>query len=359
MRDFLLSPPAYLGGGMDRDVVLVTGVRYSRTVDGYLFPWKLPIDEAIELRGRILDALKELRGVSLASCLLDEVDRDIMVALGERSLVENDGASGLAGAFAFAHDGQETYNLHEVDHLRIARWVPGSGLRSAFDELRLMETGLDTVLGFAFSTRFGFLTSRLQDAGSGLLLSAQVFLPGILQSGLIERVARGLLESGIEPHLSTGPAPSMSPEAFVWLSLHAHPGDDEDVLVDRFENALRTLAGGERRTRERLFARDRVSLEDTTFRAAAILRVARRLELGECSRLLSAVRVGVSWGLLDAGCSSTGSDPYTWLDTLRLFAHPGHLRLRAAAKGGLPDGQDLNEFRATLVRDTFPHYLID
>ena len=358
MRDFLLSAPTCAGGGMDRDVVLVTGAQYARNVDGYPFPWRLPTDEAIGLRDRILKTLKDLRGASLGTCLLDAVDRDILLALTERGLVENDAVSGLAGAFAFAHGGQETYNLHEADHLRLAHWVSGSGVRSVFDGLRLIEIGLDAVLGFASSPRYGFLTSRLEEAGSGLLLSAQVFLPGILQSGFIDRVARGLLESGIEPHLNAGPASSTSPDALVGLSLHAKVGDDEDVLVERFENALRTLAGGERRTRERLLVKERISLEDRTFRAVAVLRVARRLEFVECLHLLSAVRAGLAWGLLADGSSSTGGDLYAWLDTLRLFTHPAHIRLRAAARGEPPSSQDINELRAALVHESIPHYLI-
>jgi len=358
VRDFLLSPPACLGGGLDRDVVLSTGVRYSRNVDGFLFPWRMPKDEAIELRGRIMSVLNGFRGPSFDASLIDELERDELIALIERGLVENDSASSRIGAFAFAHGGQETYNLHELDHLRLTRWVSGSGLRSAFDELRLIETGLDAVLGFASSSRYGFLTSRPEDAGPGLLLSAQVFLPGILQSGLLDRVARGLLESGIEPRLGTGPASSMSPEAFVGLSLQAHPGDDEDVLVDRFESALNALMGGERRTRERLFARERVLLEDRSFRAAAILRVARQLEFGECAHLLSDVRAGVVWGLLEDGSGSPGKDPYAWLDALRIFTLPGHVRLRDSEKDATSVSPDVNMLRATLVRETFPHYLI-
>lgn len=361
MRELLLSPPAKFGAALDRDVFVYTKAAYARNLDGPVFPRKATPPEAEETRARILDALGEGFSVSL----MEDADGARTEALIERGLMDGAEADEPSGPFfracALSSDGVESCFVNGTDHLRLS--VRGSGLSvdEVFRRLREREVDLDRRLNFAASLQYGYLSSRPEDCGSGLSLSASAFLPGILAAGVFDRVVRDLLASGVEPRVIAEEKPegegdpysgAAARSPFIELRARAPLGTDESAFIGGFASAMRSLSEGERKTRLRVLARERVRLEDAAFRAAAVLRSARLLSFPEALRLFAALRSGIVFGV--APPSDPAADPYDAVDALITLAAPGHIRLRAKEKSA--SGYD--ETRADLVRGLLPHYLI-
>lgn len=373
LRDFLLSPPTRLAGGSDRDVFLSVKARYVRNLADRNFPWRSSRQEAEEARERILAAL-EVDGAIIRR--LEDLEMSESPALEERGLVapaETDEAGGIS-AVALEDAGALSFLINGINHIKISSWSAGADVETAFARARDTEIELDRRLSFAASIEHGYLCPRPDDCGSGLRLSALAFIPGISIAGVFERVSRDLLASGIEPRVRTAECVDASgadegaeeagkegaKSLFVELSARGPLGVDEENFVDRFKNAMRSLAEGERKTRERVRAREGRRIEDEAYRAAAVLGAARLISQEECVALLGRLRTGLAFGLFPRGNEIASPDPYAIVDALRVLSAPGHIALFAAEReyASPVRAEDLNSdfVRAELVRNRLPRY---
>jgi protein arginine kinase len=363
VTDFLLAPPRWLSGGADRDVVVSVRARFVRNLEGEAFPWRAARDEVSAARDRIVQALSDAAGdAPVLLCDLEDCDALEGAALGERGLLGGTDGDQSGRAVAVLADGRETFAVNGIDHLRIVAWGAGSDLSRVFERARERELALDERLSFSFSPDFGYLASRPEDSGAALRLSALVFLPGIVAAGVFDRVSRSLLASGVEPRIrrleGDGP-PGLSASSFVELSARTPLGCSEEEAVQRFETVLRGVVDGERRTRAHVLERERAAIEDRTLRAAAVLRVARRLSSDELPRLLERLREGLVYGTVaPAKGASPTADPYEAVDAVRILSSPAHSRLYVRSRQ-LPSAADIDEARSALVREALPHYHID
>lgn len=361
MTEFLLAPPRWLCGGSDRDVVVSVRARFVRNLEGEAFPWRAAREEVSAARDRIVRALSETAGDAPVLFLnLEDCDALEVAALGERGLLGGADGDQSCRAAAILADGRETFAVNGIDHLRIAAWGAGSDLTRVFARARERELALDDRLSFSFSPDFGYLASRPEDSGTALRLSALVFLPGIFAAGVFDRVSRSLLASGVEPRIRRLEGdPGLSSSSFVELSARTPLGCPEEEAVQRFETVLRGVVDGERRTRSHVLERERALIEDRTLRAAAVLRVARRLGSDELPRLLERLREGLVYGIVSPPTDAPSSaDLYEAVDAVRILSSPAHSRLYVRSRQ-LPSAADIDEARSALVRDALPHYHID
>lgn len=362
MLDERLLLPAPLSGGQNRDVVLSCTATLGRNLEDALFPNRASITEALETRGRIMSAISTV-APSRIEVLVEELEAADALLLAERGWAESAASNDPGRALAVLDSPSTVLAVNDVDHLRIVCVVSGDDSASALSRARELDVALDAELGWAATVDLGYLSARMEEGGSALNLSALVFIPGIIAAGVLDRVAGGLLSSGIEPRvLSMGrdtDTSEVSAEGqtspYVGLSSQAPRGvAEEDFLAD-FQSALAGLIDGERRTRDRLLAARRIELEDASWRAAAILAGARLLPEGEARRLIADLRAGVSYEVAPAA-SPPQSDPYAALDRARSIIGSGQLRVLARRRGSSPDVRPLDALRAELVREVLPRY---
>lgn len=188
---------------IDPDHLRVVGVqvRLSRNLAALRFPSACGFDERREVERLIAGALAELGGelegsyYPLAgSCSCDErpdgMDSATEAELEERRVLFYEPDSSLAissgicrdwpdarGVFASAEGGFWAW-VNEEDHLRLHIAEEGDDLRGAFGRISLAESALRQALQqaghrFAWSDRFGYLTTGPANLGSAL--SATVF----------------------------------------------------------------------------------------------------------------------------------------------------------------------------------------
>lgn len=363
MSDFFLTPPQWLSGGADRDVVVSVRVRFVRNLEGYTFPWRSPREEVRAARDRMSAAIAESSAAAPVFLKnLEDCDSLEGAALRERGLLGGGDNEFEGRAVAVPPGGLESFVINGVDHLRIVSWGAGSDLDPVFARARERELLLDDLLSFSFSSDFGYLAARPEDCGAALRISALVFLPGILAAGVFDRFSRSLLTSGVEPrlrHLDTEGAGSGTPSPFVELSARAPLGCSEEEAVQRFDTTLRGVIEGERLTRSHVFERERSVIEDRTLRAAAILRASRRLSSDETPRLFARLREGLVYGVVrrPPGEDRPQEDPYQVVDATRLLVSTAHARLYARSRR-IPASADADEVRSALVREALPRYHI-
>jgi protein arginine kinase len=356
-KDPFSSSTAWLNGGEDRDVAVYCRARFGRNLRSHPFPWRASAEELRGLREQVAEAVRNaLPGSALFR--LEELGPLGVAVFAERGWCGPSDELDPCRA-VFLHGSGRVVSVNAVDHVRINRYASGSDLEGAYRSARETEETLDRALDWACTEDLGFLSSRLSDSGSGLRVSALVFIPGILGSSMFDRVSRGLLAKGIEPRLHsrrTEQGSPMEPSPFMELSGHCPLDMEEGQYVRTFRETLGDLIQGERKTRDRMAATQRLSWENRAYRAAALLRASGSLDLEEAETLLIDLRFAVSTGSAPPA-KNKESDPYSSMDRLRYAVLPGNIRF--LAKGAEGDEISIGRMRAELVRAYLPRYHID
>ena len=360
MRQILDQTPAWLsGGGEHADVVLSSRVRLARNIAGFRFVGRADVQERRDVLNLVRKNLTKA-GVACEdiktgdACWLDvsamsEYERD---ALSERQCISRQHAKGHKTQ---ANEGPDpravivqtrgesvSIMVNEEDHLRLRAVRPGLMLREAFDEINSVDDRVESVLEYAFSSRFGYLTACPTNVGTGIRVSVMLHMPALRVLGEIDRVKRAAADMSLALRGFWGEG-SEADGDFYQLSNQTTLGKSEEVLLAELSGTIvPRVIEYERRAREKLMTQRREFTEDLVFRALGVLTHARRIGADEAMGKLSEVRMGVTLGLL-------GGPDVSTVNRLLLMVQQAHLQ---HAVGKALEPGERKSARAALLRQT-------
>lgn len=327
------------GPGPEDDVVLWSSAWVYRDIEGLPFPGS-PRGCASPSRLRTLPVF--LAGGSWRSRSMGSLGAASRRSLAERGIVSRLYAADDEAPL-LSDPGSGSYALlDEGDHIRIRSLRPGLDLISALVSSLVHAESVDASLHLAQRPGIGWICSRLSDCGLGASLSAFVHIPGLVATGMRERLFRALMAEGLVLRGFYSNAEDSSASVYEICSDGEELGGESPAslrgLCERLTRAVAKVVDAERRSREEFQGRGRDELLDAEGRAYGILRNCRLLEAEEAASLLSTLRFAAIRGSL------VGADPRV-LGSRMLALGPGSVSLASAESG-------LNEpsLRASLIK---------
>lgn len=289
----------YVQDGPQNDVILSGRVRLARNLSGFVFPGTIKSDDAERVESLVFDAFNHCKDKEryqmVRMSALDPLGKRI---LAERGIVAAESGNEPWRGIVIRSDGMLSATVNMTDHLKLACFTAGLDLQRAVTEVVSAETELAERLQFSAARDFGYLTTRLADAGSGMKVSALLCLPGLCASGLIERAVRDCLGSGFAIQGYYGQNGDRSLGFLYRLSLTSSSGGNQTSQLARVEQGASHLAELERKTRKELYAQRPTQVEDTVYRAIVTAKYARFLPFAEAVDLLGNIRYGADLGLI-------------------------------------------------------------
>lgn len=360
------------GLGAESDVVVSSRVRLARNLSGYPFltragrPHRQAVLEVCRERLMTAGLAPQMLWVDVHSAPL--LDRTLMV---ERHLISKEHARGGVGGVATAKAGASSpppvdadprgvavslpdeslsVMVNEEDHLRLQVLRSGLELRAAYEEIDRIDDALEgecgggpaagSVLQYAFSPRFGYLTACPTNVGTGIRVSVMLHLPALKLSGDMDKVRRAARDMSLAVRGYYGEGSEAAGE-FFQISNQTTLGRTEPQILDEFENRIiPQVIRYEREARKYLVEKRRRLLEDKIFRALGTLKHARLLTPEEAVSLLSDVRLGIVTGLVNDVSEQD-------VNQLILLTQPAHLQ---RVLGEELDQGARREARADMVR---------
>lgn len=357
----------------------------NRNLADFPFPSCASEDELRAIEARVLDALDKTGHLSHGQYFpMHELSTLDQYLLAERRMAVEDlmFRSGPRGVFVREDQGL-VIMINGLDHISIRRTLSGHAGEAGWQELNNLDNLLSRLLDFAFDSRRGYLTSVLDNVGTGLRVRALLHLPALQQSGGILAQANaaarhGLLICGVRkagarpappapvppdfasPPVSTpdwageslytdtdgalfGPGTETLGELYLVCS-HATLGRSEPELLFGVQHTAAELHSAEERARAQMLSTNRIGLEDRVGRAIGIAQGARLVGFEEGYALLSSLRLG-------AACHLPQTPPLAVLNELLITSQGAHL---AKSLPGMQGALELNEARATRFRQLFP-----
>jgi len=288
----------YLQSGKESDVVISTRIRLARNIEGVLFVDKYSEEEAIEVANRIKEAVSHI-GYDLKPVMLRDLDDITKISLVENHIISPEFANSnknSTGMIVINEEENICIMVNEEDHLRIQILTAGLELQNSLALGSEIDKKLDDILGFAFSDKYGFLTSCPTNAGTALRASVMVHLPALTLTGNIRKVLESVNSFDMNIRGVYGEGTKAYGNIYQ-ISNKQTLGISEEETVKNLQMITERIIEQERLARK-ILLKNSLELEDKVYRAYGLLTNCKRISSEECNNLLSDVKLGTDLGII-------------------------------------------------------------
>jgi protein arginine kinase len=266
-----------------------------RNLSRYFFPPKL--DE--QQMQQIAAALKEplLKSPLLKSPVLLKAEETSVIDkeyLYEHFLSVDGFQNTLAGqGFIVDDSGHFMAQLNVGDHLQLHLIDCEGSWEKTWNQLNQMETEIGSALDFAFSPKFGYLTSEPALCGTGLIVQAHLHLPALihtrqLQEALLKQKEEDLAASGM------GGAENEFIGDIVVISNAYTLGVNEENIIHSVESLAMKLMALEKTLRAHLQHENNAEIKDLVSRSFGLLLHSYQLQTKEALDALSLMKLAIN-----------------------------------------------------------------
>ncbi|MDN3507081.1 MAG: hypothetical protein P0S96_07625 [Simkaniaceae bacterium] len=176
------------------------------------------------------------------------------------------------------------------DHLQIRALNFTSNWESTWNALASIEDKIDKAKGFAFSPKFGYLTSNPDHCGTGLTIYAYLHLPGLIHNNKLQETLGGNEEvtfMGLSGDLN-----DLIGDIIVVQNNYSI-GMSEEAILHSVQNTVTKLTGAEKAIRSQ---ETNTEIKDLISKAFGLLVHSYQLEIKEALDLLSLMKLGLALG---------------------------------------------------------------
>lgn len=269
----------------------------NRNLDKFKFPGKLSTDkrkQVISLLSRDIlesDQLKEPKLIPAEE--MQPIEKEFLV---EHFISNQSFHQAFSGeAFILDVTGEFLAVLNLRDHL-LLQWIdPREDLEKTWDRLVKIESKLNQSLNFAFSPKFGFLTSDPTRSGTAFVVTVFLHLPALIYSNRLTEILEKNKDDGVEQTGLQGDPNEVIGDIVAFHNRLTLGVTEENILA-----SLRTLAtklvAEERSMRKHLKIESEAELaevKDKVSRAYAILLHSYQIEAIEALQSISFLKLGL------------------------------------------------------------------
>ncbi|PIR69364.1 MAG: arginine kinase [Candidatus Niyogibacteria bacterium CG10_big_fil_rev_8_21_14_0_10_46_36] len=203
-RDFAVAEDELKDLDPTGEFIISTRVRVGRNLKGYPFAPGITQEERKEVEQKIVSALgtltDDLAGMYYPLAGMKEDIRAQLVAdhflfkQGDRFLESAGANRDWPDARGIFHSADKKFLVwvNEEDQLRIISMEQGGNLHSVYNRLVRAFTALEKKLDFAYSERYGFLSSCPTNLGTAMRASVHIKLAGLEKSGKLKEACDAL-----------------------------------------------------------------------------------------------------------------------------------------------------------------------
>lgn len=322
-------------------------VRMVRNWNQYVFPYRLPQKESIEMIRQLEVGLQDLGSLDgrqyeyVALSDLDELDRK---AMRERRVFNATIAAKKTPMGLLLSENEDTgIVLNGTDHIRVQVLSPGLQLDQLWERCDQIDDYINARFPYAFDEKYGYLTSFPTNVGTAMRASAMVHLPtlslGKKFSGLVAEMGRfGVTIRGVcgEGEDNYGSLYEIANQKTLGLS--------EKEILGLVNRTATQLLAQEDKVRKLALEKHYLECSDEAHRAYGLLKYARRISFKDAMNSLSQVMQGFGDGVL----KTEGDCP---IYRIMLDIQPAILR-KISQKPLTRD--ELDEARADYIRGALP-----
>lgn len=285
--------------GKEKDIILSSRIRLARNLKKYRFPNRSSSREKSEMIEHLRSKLDFLSGAGYDFYLMQNLNKVERSVLHEEHLISRDHAENPAEKALFLNNDKNiSIMINEEDHLRIQILRSGLEFKDIWSKINKLDNQLDQRLEYAFSEKWGYLTSCPTNVGTGLRVSVMCHLPALVLSGRIDNILGAVGKFGLTVRGVAGEG-SVSEAELFQISNQLTLGFNETEIIEKLESIIQQIIAEEKKSREFLLRNNYVKLKDNILRSLGVLKYAYQLEEAEALKYLSRIKFGQDTNLIE------------------------------------------------------------
>ena len=287
----------YLQNGKESDVVISSRIRLARNLKNTNFVNNSK-KEDLEKILKNIENITENIGYNLKFIRLKDIDDLTKMCLIEKHIISPDFALNNidVGAILINEDENICIMINEEDHIRIQVFSSGLDLEYLLDLINEIDSSMSSLIPYAFSDKYGYLTACPTNVGTGMRASVMVHLPGLKQSGNVNKVLEVINNFGMNIRGIYGEGTNTKGDLYQ-ISNKQSIGIQEKEIINNMKVIVEKIIEQER-TARKMLAKNSINLEDKVYRAYGLLLNCRKISSEECEKLLSYVKLGTDLGII-------------------------------------------------------------
>ena len=337
----------YENGKCEDGIIISSRVRLARNLKKYNFYSKLTGSEAEKMINDVKNSILDERtafGQQFKYAAVNKMNQNEKFAMVEKhiispELMKSDKPCGVI----YKDDETISIMLNEEDHIRIQAISPGDNIEEAFDTADKIDNLIEESVEFAFSEKYGYLTSCPTNVGTGLRASYMMHLPELERTGQIRNVIQAISKFGITVRGIYGEG-SEAMGSVYQVSNQVTLGQSESEIINNLKKVAAIIVQREQELQKKVYEANKDDVEDKLWRSYGILKNARKISGKEAMQLISNLIEGRNMGIKDMPQCSVG------FTELMINIQPAGLQL-FNNREMLPSERD--KYRAEYIRKTF------
>jgi len=283
-------------------IIISSRVRLARNLKKYNFFNKLSNDDAEKMIQNVRSSLLDSRtvfGNQFEYFPVNTMNENKKFSLVEKHVISPELMRNNKPCGVLVKD-DETISimLNEEDHIRIQAISPGDNIEEAYDLADKIDDLIEESVEYAFSEKYGYLTSCPTNVGTGLRASYMMHLPQLEKSGQIKNLIQAISKFGITVRGIYGEG-SEAMGSIYQVSNQVTLGQSEHDIIGNLKKLAATIVQREEELENNAYKASPAEFEDKVWRSYGILKTARIISGKEAMQLISNIIEGQNMGIED------------------------------------------------------------
>lgn len=285
-------------------VILFNRVLIRRNVEGFPFPGD---DEDVE--DAVLDFIRESLssrdvdiGVKVFD-LSDESDLESLSRITESHTINELVLHGNDLKVALDDDAHRRGVSNSAmifngrDHITFFSRRSGDSIFETYKEVYAIERKIDKAVPFAFDKKLGYLSRSPLTIGTGLCGDYELYLPGLLFDGYLEKVLDGVTDMGFIVNVIRAPDGEIA-DCLVSISSAGTLGLSDEQVLRNLETTVQEVVRCELQSRASIARHGSFIYNDHFSRLVATIDSAKLMTIHEMFSLFLGARFGMEMGYI-------------------------------------------------------------
>ena len=314
------------GKGPKSDIVISSRIRLARNIEKIPFTHQSNSKQLEEVIKKVNNTLaknnnkfskdNEFNLEYIDMNKLSKIEKNILV---EKHLISPPYAKSEHKRGLIINEDQDiSIMVNEEDHLRIQILKPGLQLNECWKRADAVDDFFEDEIDFAFSKKWGYLSSCPTNMGTGLRSSIMVHLPALNITNNIEKMLGAVSQLGLAVRGLYGEGSESAGNVYQ-ISNQITLGQTEKDIINNLESVTMQILEQENRARKRLLEENEDFILDKIKRAYGTLKYAHMISNKEALELLSYLKLGIDLEIID----NIEAD---LLSKLMILIRPSHLK---------------------------------
>lgn len=279
--------------GKKNDTVLSSRIRLARNTTDLPFPENMELSECKDIF-QIASTINEKLVSSYETSFykISDINDSDRRFLRERNIITDEVENSSSSAVIISSDCHLSIMINGKDHFRIQFFESGLDLFSAYKKINIIDDLINEEVPYAFSDKFGYLTSDLNSTGTGLKASVLLHLPMIKIMKSEPEVKTMAEEMFCSFKAVTGNISKNFSSMYI-ISNKTSIGKSETDIIEQVDDLCEMISDLENEIRDDYMYDSGFLMKDRVWRSYGLLKYSKNLNYPESLEYLSNLRIGI------------------------------------------------------------------